>query len=309
MSVPSVDIQKFSDILAVKRYYAAAYALLVYDYLITLLAEVEFSWKTGQSLASVLFLLNRYVSLIFSTTILLSYFLPSWTFSVSICNNYAITEFVYTVLMFTIAEVFLALRVYVLTRKSKCLAVISVIHIVAQIGLSLYIMSRGGTAEQYLGKQIPVPGLIDDNAFQLCGLLPSGNVGTLDTVYLSLALSFDAFVFIVTIITTIRAARAHPTKRWLRVIQRDGIMYFMAIFSSTLIWVIFGKVARDSLKLINAAPDLIFTAIMINRLFLSLRRAGREETVQQQFLGNHEHRREEVELQIIISQQILSSTR
>ncbi|KAG6855932.1 hypothetical protein H0H87_009308 [Tephrocybe sp. NHM501043] len=69
-----------------------------------------------------------------------------------------------------------------------------------------------------------------------------------DTVYLSLALSFDAFVFIATLITTFAAARQYRAKPWLRVIQRDGIIYFMAIFSSTLIWLLLGQVARVSVS-------------------------------------------------------------
>ncbi|KAF5383008.1 hypothetical protein D9615_004883 [Tricholomella constricta] len=119
--------------------------------------------------------------------------------------------------------------VYIITRKNFYLAVIFILQILAQLGLGLYIMS------------IPwrIVALTIDSL-------------KLDIVYLSLTLAFDSLVLIVTLTVTITAAQQSPTKHWLKVIQNDGILYFMAIFSSTLIWLMFGVAARDGLKFINA---------------------------------------------------------
>lgn len=64
------------------------------------------------------------------------------------------------------------------------------------------------------------------------------------TGYLALALSFHALIFITTLITTFNAAQQFDAQPWLRVIQRDGVLYFVAIFSSTLIWLLFGEWTR-----------------------------------------------------------------
>ncbi|KAG6910724.1 hypothetical protein DXG01_008255 [Tephrocybe rancida] len=213
-----------------------------------------------------------------------------------LCDRFAITEFVYTVLIFTIAEIFLALRVYVLTRKNIYLALILVLLILAQLGLAFYIMSRGGSGHPDGASVSPInpSQLVNPNVLQVCVLIPVASTLKYDTIYLSLALSFDAFVFIATLIATFAAARQYRAKPWLRVIQRDGIIYFMAIFSSTLIWLLLGQVARPGLKLVNAI------------LYLQLKKAGREEEPHHLFLGKGERPQTDMELQVIVSQHITS---
>ncbi|RDB18386.1 hypothetical protein Hypma_000338 [Hypsizygus marmoreus] len=299
--------QLASDIRAFKIYYTATWTLLAYDYCLTFLDEIEFAWNSEQTLASILFLLNRYLSLIFSTVVLISYYLPSWTYAVCafLCNRFAVTEFVYTVLIFTIAEIFLALRVHVLTRRNRYISAFLALHILVQLGLAFYNLSLGGGAAQFP----PFPNLLDPNAFQVCILFPEDRALTLSVTYLSLGLSFDAFVLAATLITTISAARGHQAKRWIWVVQRDGVLYFLAIFSSTLIWLLFNQYGRSVLKLINAVPNLIFISVMINRLYLSLKKAGREDTRHTLvFFGRPERlHNTEVELQVMVSQQITST--
>ncbi|KAF5383030.1 hypothetical protein D9615_004908 [Tricholomella constricta] len=217
------------------------------------------------------------------------------------------TKFAYTVLIFTVAEVFLALRVYVLTRKNVYLAAILTLHILVQLGLAIYILSNKGSAVDVDSGEVSNL-LLDPNALQVCLLSSPQPAFKLDTVYLSLALSFDTFVLIATLIVTITATRQHPTNRWLRVIQRDGIFYFIVIFSSTLTWLLSGVIARPGVKFINAIPDLNFTAVMINRLHLSLKKVGSEEEPVQVF-KNEAPRTDTIELEVMVSRQIMSTVR
>ncbi|KAG6811184.1 hypothetical protein H0H92_008624 [Tricholoma furcatifolium] len=153
-------------------------------------------------------------------------------------------------------------------------------HILAQLALAFYIMSQGGSGA-------PADANID----------PS-----------NLANPQELQVFIATLIATFAATRQYRAKPWLRVIQRDGIIYFMAIFSSTLIWLLFNQIASNGLKLINAIPDLIFTSVMINRLYLSLKKAGREEDPSNLYLGKSE-RCGDMELQVMVSHHVTSVIR
>ncbi|KAG5721036.1 hypothetical protein E4T56_gene1014, partial [Termitomyces sp. T112] len=204
-------------------------------------------------------------------------------------------------LIFTISETFLALRVYVLTRKNICLALVFIFHLLAQLGLAIYIMSMGGTGLPYKK--------LDDNPseLQVCVLQPATQTMKYYTVYLALALSFDTLVFVATLFTTIAATRQYRAKPWLRVIQRDGIIYFMAIFSSTLIWLLLNEVGRSGLKFMNNIPDLILTSVMINRLYLSLKKAGNIENESLHlYLRKNQRPRTDVELQVVVSQHITS---
>ncbi|KAG6860722.1 hypothetical protein C0995_008165 [Termitomyces sp. Mi166 len=188
--------QTASDILAQKAYFMAAYTLLVYDYFLTLPAEI------------------------------LQFPLEIVPMQDQIC-----------------LEKWKDFAVYALSGKNIYLALIFIFHILAQLGLAFYIMSRGGA-------------------------------------YLALALSFDAFVFIATIIATFNAARQFHAKPWLRVIQRDGILYFMAIFSSTLLWVLFGGLARNAGSIEDKSP---------HPYLVRKRGSGAD-----------------MELQVIVSQQVIS---
>ncbi|KAF9458388.1 hypothetical protein BDZ94DRAFT_1313347 [Collybia nuda] len=101
-------------------------------------------------------------------------------------------------------------------------------------------MSKGGSAGPRLP---PIKGLIDLNAFQI----PNAQTGALSFIslfrllvaYLSLILSFNTIIFVTTLVVTVAATRTSPARQWLQVMQRDGVMYFVVIFTATVIWLIF----------------------------------------------------------------------
>ncbi|TFK41767.1 hypothetical protein BDQ12DRAFT_678457 [Crucibulum laeve] len=293
------------DIRATKMYYIGAAAILVFDYFLTLSAEIEFGWKVKKTPVSILFFVNRYFSLFFTVITIASYFSPLWTQAV--CNKYAITQFVHTVLSFTIAEVFLTLRVYALSYKNYYICGVLILHILAQLGLAFYNLSLGGTAASYISHASQ----LNKTEFQLCAFFPNRHVLNFDIAYLCLALSFYAVAFIGTITFTMTTSKAHPTWRWVRIVQRDGMVYFIAIFSSTLVWtILILHASSPRLGLINAEPDLIFTAIMVNRLYLSLKRAGHKSNLVQETwlpqISNYERSRH-IALQVIVAQQVTST--
>ncbi|KAF9002055.1 hypothetical protein BDQ17DRAFT_1357350 [Cyathus striatus] len=83
------DAQKLSNILSTKYYYVAASTLLLYDYILSFPQEITFVWQKRKTPATILFFLNRYISMAFCIIVLTSYFLPGWTESMySISDEY-----------------------------------------------------------------------------------------------------------------------------------------------------------------------------------------------------------------------------
>jgi len=221
-----------------------------------------------------------------------------------------VAEFLFTVLIFTIAEVFLMLRIHILTHRNVYITSLLSTHILAQLVLGFVIMSKGGSAGPRLP---PIKGLIDLNAFQICALVPNAQTGALLfrllVAYLSLILSFNTIIFVTTLVVTVAATRTSPARQWLQVMQRDGVMYFVVIFTATVIWLIFAIRLPDFLKLINIVPAHIFTAIMINRIYLSLKRVGQKANqVPLPHSAKPGNNNTGVELQVVVSHHVMTLT-
>ncbi|KAJ6608074.1 hypothetical protein B0H10DRAFT_1816632, partial [Mycena sp. CBHHK59/15] len=56
--------------------------------------------------------------------------------------------------------------------------------------------------------------------------------------FLALSLAFDTLVFIAIVYVTVKSSRSYQFMPLMRIIQRDGIMYFLVLFSSNLVWVL-----------------------------------------------------------------------
>ncbi|KAA1478068.1 hypothetical protein DENSPDRAFT_787576, partial [Dentipellis sp. KUC8613] len=64
------------------------------------------------------------------------------------------------------------------------------------------------------------------------------------------ALGFDSIVFLIIIITTTKTMRGVRVGHIVRVIYRDGVMYFFVLFTSNLFWVLLVFYARVSSTLL-----------------------------------------------------------
>ncbi|KAJ6608287.1 hypothetical protein B0H10DRAFT_2068315 [Mycena sp. CBHHK59/15] len=264
-------------------YFVACFALLFFDYGLTLGNEVELVWKGKKTPMFWLFMIvsaknlhsrrrirkscsaqNRYIPMAFCIITLFAYFSPLWDFprrakdlrctdTRNSCNRFAIVEWLQTLLIVVPAEVVLLLRVYALTNRNKYLLVLLVAIIVTECIIVFYAMSIRGTNDALPLPHVPIDSFHADIVF--CRLLLTSNR---DTAYLSTSIGFDSIVFAITIACT--------TIRW------DGTMYFCVILSGNAVWMALAINARPGLKLMNAH----LTSIMINRLTLSVRKAAEE---------------------------------
>ncbi|KAF8984595.1 hypothetical protein BDQ17DRAFT_1336175 [Cyathus striatus] len=232
------DIQKLSNILSTKYYFVAASTLLLYDYILSFSQEIRLVWRERKTPEPI-------------------YQLGILYHNPNLCSRFAIAEFIQTVIIFTIAEIFLSLRIHVLTKSNKLISSVLGIHIITQLILAFYIFSKIGQDNTLRNPVVLTPPedkLVGQgsnrNMFQICELFPDPTAYPLTVAYLCLALSFDMLVFVLTLWVTISSRKNwFPTLKWVKVVQRDGTIFFLAIFSCFN--------APPSLALITAEPDLM----------------------------------------------------
>ncbi|KAF7289855.1 hypothetical protein MIND_01359900 [Mycena indigotica] len=287
-------IQLAEDLLALKLYFAGCFALLFFDYFLTLADEVELIWKANKTSMFYLFVMNRYCPLAFAIITLFAYVSPLWTHEV--CNRFAIVEWLQTLLIVVPAEIVLLFRVFALMNRNRYICTFLWALILAECIIVFYAMSLPGT-----NNALPLPHF-DLDSFQICILYSDPHM---DTAYLAVTIAFDSIVFGLTIFATFNRVRSQVnranananaagrrarsalhsilrlddrpghtsilgTMRW------DGTLYFCVILSGNIVWMGLALYARPGLKFMNAQPSMYMTSVMINRLTLSVRKVAVE---------------------------------
>ncbi|KAF8991759.1 hypothetical protein BDQ17DRAFT_1332706 [Cyathus striatus] len=259
------------DLLAAKWYYVGVCTLLAYDYLLTFSREVEEIWEKKKGIIFCFFITNRYVPMAFCVVTLFgeyfpnltvvhsitadrhtAYFSPLWTFE--ICNRFAIVEWIQTLLIVVPAETILIYRIYALTNRNLFIVGVLVSTIIAQLSVVFYAISIPGTNNAL---RIPHYAIEPFHSVEDYICLTVLMIFSRDTAFLALAIFFDATVFILTLITTIRGSSLIPRTVLLRTIQRDGALYFCSILTGNILWMVLALRARPGLKLLNAQPSMV----------------------------------------------------
>lgn len=259
-------IQLGNDNIAIKTYAMGVTALWVYDYFLTLGDEVEYVWKTKNTLIFVLFLIARYLPLPFLIWMAIS----SWSkmYTTALCQRTAFVEVLYFVLITFFAHTVLTLRVYAITGKNKRIAGtlygLTVLQFVVGVYLTVY------SSLHYLP---PAP--IDLDAYHIC-IFYAPIPGSV--VFTSLSLVFDLGAFAIVLI------RTRDLRTWRRdsnaptildTVTRDTAMYFLVIFTSHLVLVLMLTIlSKQILGCIQTAGNAIFVPMMITRIIISLKKAA-----------------------------------
>ncbi|TFK41738.1 hypothetical protein BDQ12DRAFT_599337 [Crucibulum laeve] len=233
-------------------YYTATCVLLAYDYCLTLNQEIEEIWKrkkTGGMLLSISYVRLRIHTILYCRSInsrCLSFFpgalkfLDSFEYS---CNRFAIVEWIQTLLIVLPAEAVLVYRMYALTNRSIPIVLLLSCVMISQCSIVIYALSRPGTNNALF---IPDYKLVP---FHMCILYSDP---TMDTAYLSLSIFFDLTVFSLTMIRTFNQHYLLPRTVLHWTIQRDGALYFCAILSGNIVWMVLSLCGRPGLKFMNA---------------------------------------------------------
>ncbi|KIJ51878.1 hypothetical protein M422DRAFT_65192 [Sphaerobolus stellatus SS14] len=271
------------------------FIMLVYDHAITLDEEITRIWKRSLTLPSILFFINRYFTPFQALIVLVAFFTPSWSNNrreslSAACRNFYRFEAGSTVGLVAVAErkdqnikisirdtyniqVILMIRVYALWGKNVYILLLLAILWIIQVALSGLAMAHS--------KPLALP-------HGLPGCIETGN-GEAWALFWIMPLVTDTVIFALTLWRTGRWKRGGATMPVLERFRRDGIMYFICIFSANLLNTVLFLHATEDLKAIGASFSQCITATMVSRLVLNLRGVDpvvrRSQLVEIQFHG------------------------
>ncbi|KAI0647192.1 hypothetical protein C8Q79DRAFT_610618 [Trametes meyenii] len=189
----------------------AAFAILYYDYLLTLSNEINHFWRTTNlSVISVLFVINRYFGLLGPIPSIVEYFsnLPE-----QVCRMLQTYHQAYAITSQAIVAITLVIRTYALYNRSKrILALLLATHIGGAIVCGVFFF----TSTPPTSTSTPLP-----FSFTGCDLSLTNKQAIHLTFAWSAMMWFDTTVFVLTLIQALRVRR-HFSGGLLEIMLRDG---------------------------------------------------------------------------------------
>jgi len=174
----------------------------------------------------------------------------------------------------------MGLRVYALYGRSKVLGVFLATFLLGWLGVRLWVYLTPSVQSLI----IPGPGdVVNSAALHMClaetspklsNLQASSNI-LLQTTYDSIVLTFILFKT-VSDLRLLRIAHWHGMKS---VMAKQGVLYYLVVFSANLAWALMILFATNGLKNAIAGPTLIFAPMAANKLTISLRSYAQPESI------------------------------
>ncbi|KAI0821839.1 hypothetical protein BC628DRAFT_1422262 [Trametes gibbosa] len=257
----------------------AGVALLAYDHLLTFSGEVQFVWDRKFSGATVIFLLNRYITLFNKILLPISTFWwPNQTDKK--CAAPVILTEIFTVIAYFIVALFSALRVYAIWNKDwrPFLLVLIIALSVPATNMYHYVLS---IPQAFL---YPLYGCAESTALSEDQLekyfFNFLTFGTLELTLPFCAIAADLFVLLLTWVKTYEikklASGLHSEATFSSLLLRDGTLYFGTMLMLNVV----DLAVLQSDVLFNPLPIFIdvFTCILISRFMLNLRQVAHRES-------------------------------
>ncbi|KAG7098242.1 hypothetical protein E1B28_000206 [Marasmius oreades] len=245
--------------------------------------EVERIWKRQITGASVLFLLNRYLTPIQFGFEIDAFNNPRWSTYSNVlkgfsCDRVVAFEGYATVALVTVCELIMILRVFALYGRNYWILSFLLALLAGHVIISSYGLSVGMRAPLTAG---------------FVGCIFTGPPReTLFPAIWYAPVVVDFIIFGFTLHRTMKYSRALGSSTpLLRQFTRDGVLYFAIIFSANMINVLVYELAVQDLKAIGASFSQMITSVMISRLVLNLRGVIDEEPTSPR-PGNNVHYRQ-----------------
>jgi len=257
-------VQLGGDALTAKYYGISTTALVYYDLFLTLSSEVSLIWPGKKSWFFSVYILNRYALLVYVTWFSVANMVPSYT--QHMCNHTAILEGIHTAVSTTIAQVFLLLRVYAVSRKNRVVLYCLVLLIILQVVTFLYLCFSTFTVWQVV--DVPL------STYHQCRLIPKE---TAALIYIGVSLLYDCIAFLITLRFSLWRVISARSSRLVTRIFLDGTIYFIVIFTLNLVWLISILFARPNRKFMGGERVSVLTSLMVTRFVLSLRQVHADQ--------------------------------
>ncbi|KAJ3509776.1 hypothetical protein NLJ89_g5039 [Agrocybe chaxingu] len=225
--------------------------------LLTFALEFDRIWKQKFSGATLLFLLNRYITPLQFIIIIVASHHPKWTGKK--CDDFVLFEGATSGALASICELIMILRVYGLYSRSN-----RILGFLMSLWLVQVVLQSKGVSMGFAVKFPPGPAFV--------GCILTGPSNWFAVIWVS-ALVGDSTIFFLTVWRVRQYLSSPESLPILHIIMRDGTMYFLAIFLMNLVNVLMFFFAREDLKFLIAPFSAIMTCVLLSRLVLNLRAA------------------------------------
>ncbi|KAI0769522.1 hypothetical protein BC629DRAFT_1595845 [Irpex lacteus] len=276
------------DIQVAKYFFLAGLCVLLYDHILSFPQEVEVIWKRRKTYLSWIFILARYYSVLAMIVVSVGYFSTAMTRER--CEKWMFfLPLGVTVPLSLFPSILMSLRVWAMYTANRALLGFLLLYIAGQTAAGLWQYTVPGAS--------PAPDpLMDSYEYHFCIYLPPKRIGHLSIMYVSMEVAFDSIIFLLTISRTIyvhyhrrrefqrvskplagqeeeRTMRLRGWTGWtlLDSLVKDGALYFAAIFSINLTWVIMILHAPTGLRAIAGQPSACLMTTAICRITMNLR--------------------------------------
>ncbi|KAA1473853.1 hypothetical protein DENSPDRAFT_803128 [Dentipellis sp. KUC8613] len=236
----------------------AAFTVLIWDHMISFADEVQYVWKGNKGPLVYLFFVNRYLIPLSFIINIYAYFSDSWT--TQSCNRFVRYEGALTMIGIAVVALMMFLRIRALYHRQVWVQAFVFSIFLAFIGTNAWLLSYG--------EGVPH---VSSNV-RSCSMIFDHRAGSMAAASAWLPLLYDTVVLCLTLFRTIIPVWHRTSGQILRVILREGMMYYSVIFSVTLVLTIMILHAEPSVQNITAQLELLLTVTMMSRITIHLKR-------------------------------------
>lgn len=258
-------VRDIADTIASSRIYAtAAYAILIWDWILMLPTERKYIWPGEWSLMKVLYLANRYLALIFMAGVTALFNLD---LTVPNCDKVVDFEPYSLAIILCLTSSIMLLRVHALFGQKLATAILFGTVIVGEIIVLFYLGSFGQAAP------------LHDLGIKCCVW---SNVGGKDWFWLFFAypLIIDVFVFCATAFKVVSVWRMSGRTHILTILLRDGLVFFLAVLVVNLLNTIsFIKNTPANNPAFHSPFSECWTSMMCSHIVLSLKKNASSQPI------------------------------
>jgi len=253
------------ELMLTKYFSVAITAFVLYEYLLTFPDEVRYVWGGRKSWIFYLFLYNRYTPIVFKLCSRFSYHRSE--FSQEECNKTAFLALIFIVMSTLVTQIFLTLRLYALSQRSRPSLVFFSTLSLAQLIFGLAMASSPSNS----GMEFPDVPL---DAFHLCVVRTKA---AYEVGYAGFSLVFDLATFAMIVHYAIRSKSQYGMSHIIKRILEDTTIYFFVMAMCHLVLVLFVILEKATVKLLPATGSIIVMPVLVTRLVLSLKKAADQE--------------------------------
>ncbi|KAI0766388.1 hypothetical protein BD413DRAFT_570526 [Trametes elegans] len=242
----------------------ASFTALVWDHFVTLGDEIEYIWKRKKGPLIYLFFLNRYLTPLGFIINLFAYFSPVWT--PEMCQHFVRYEGSMTVIGINTTALMMLLRIYAMYEGKRIVVAIVTVVFCVEFGVNAWLLTHGIAVRHTGGitactmifdpNQVYVPSHIVSSG-DATHPVPLSSKGLIASSSAWLPLIYDTVVLFFTVKRTYRGIKNPTAGHIMRILLKEGLLYYSVIFTITLILTLMIVFAPDGLKNLTAQTEYL----------------------------------------------------